>query len=82
VGNSTFASNRHLVRAGNEDFFLNAVDWLAKRDSLVSLRARSPEERRVSLSGGAQSALYWTTLGLLPALVGMLGAAVAWRRRK
>jgi calcium-translocating P-type ATPase len=82
VGNSAFAANRHLARAGNADFFLNAVDWLARRDSLVALRARPAEERRVSLSTGAQSALYWATLGLLPALVGLLGAAVAWKRRR
>jgi P-type Ca2+ transporter type 2C len=82
VGDSDFASNRHLFRVGNADFLLNAVDWLARREALIGLRTQSAETRKVSLSVGGQTALYWTSLGLLPGLVGVLGAAVAWRRRK
>jgi ABC-type uncharacterized transport system involved in gliding motility auxiliary subunit len=82
VGNADFATNRHIQRLGNSDFFLNAVDWLAKRESLIAIRGWSANEKVIALSAKEQSLLYWLSLGAVPGLVGLIGGAVAWRRRR
>ncbi len=81
VGDTDFATNAHLHRGANADLVLNSVDWLARREELIAVRALEPEVRRLSLSARDQTALYWMSLGAMPGLVGVLGAVVSWRRR-
>jgi ABC-type uncharacterized transport system involved in gliding motility auxiliary subunit len=81
IGDVDFATNAHLNKSGNADLVLNSVDWLARREELIAVRARVPESRRLSLAAADQTALYWMSVGALPGFVGLLGAVVAWRRR-
>ena len=57
------------------------MDWLARREELISVRAREPDVRRISLSSTGQGSLYWLSVGALPALVALLGGLVAFKRR-
>jgi len=82
VGDADFATNSHFHRLGNADFFLNGVDWLARREALIALRARPAEVRNITLTANARRAAFWTVLGVLPGCVAILGLTVAWRRRK
>ena len=50
IGDSDFASNRWLGIAGNRDLFLNAVNWLAQQENLISIRPKDPEDRRITLT--------------------------------
>ena len=81
IGDSDFASNGWLGVQGNRDLFLNTVSWLAQQESLISIRPRDPEDRRLALSAQAQR-----NVALL-AWLGIPGAIFAagiyeWTRRR
>ena len=81
IGDSDFASNAVVGIQGNRDLFLNTVNWLAQQENLISIRAREPEDRRLTLTAGAQRRVFWLSVLLLPAAI--LGAGVfTWLSRR
>jgi len=42
TGSSSWAANRFLRFNGNSDLALNAVNWLASDEDLISIRPRCP----------------------------------------
>ena len=82
VGDTDFATNAHIHRGANADFFVNAVDWLAKREELISVRSTPVQENRLNLSSRTQKGIFWILMGFMPGMLGLLGAFVAWRRRR
>jgi ABC-type uncharacterized transport system involved in gliding motility auxiliary subunit len=81
IGDSDFAANAYLGIQGNKDLFVNAVNWLAQQENLISIRPKDASDRRVTLTAGQHSGIFWLSLLLLPALA--LGAGVmTWARRK
>ena len=81
IGDSDFASNAVVGIQGNRDLFLNTVNWLARQESLISIRAREPEDRRLTLTAAAQRRVFWLSVLLLPAAI--LGVGVyTWLSRR
>ena len=81
VGDSDFASNNALAVGGNKDLFLNMANWLAQQENLISVRPRSPEDRRITLTAGQDRMIAWFTMVILPGLVFLAGIQTWWRRR-
>jgi len=81
VGDADFATNSWFDKLGNADFAVNCVDWLARHEQMITLRAREPGVAGITLSVGGRSALWWLVLGLIPGLAAALGGWVAWKRR-
>ncbi len=81
VGDSDFATNGWLEIPGNRDLFLNMVNWLAQQENLISVRARSPEDRRVTMTAGQDRMIFWFTIAILPGLIFLAGIQTWWRRR-
>src|SRR5512147_60518 len=81
VGDADFASNSLLGIQGNQDFFLNAVAWLAEDAELISIRPKEPENQAMFLSRQVQQNVAWLALAVLPGLFVVLGVATWWRRR-
>jgi ABC-type uncharacterized transport system involved in gliding motility auxiliary subunit len=81
IGNSQFAVNPYITQLRNGDLFYNAVDWLSADENLISIRAKSPTNRRVNLTAAQASALQWIDLILLPGLV-ILAGIMIWVRRR
>jgi ABC-type uncharacterized transport system involved in gliding motility auxiliary subunit len=81
VGDSDFAANSVAGMAGNRDMFLNMVNWLAQQENLISVRPRSPEDRRITLTAGQDRMIFWFTIAILPGLVFLAGIQTWWRRR-
>ena len=69
VGTSSWAANRFLEFNGNNDFALNAVNWLSSDEDLISIRPKQQEDRRI------------TSQFLLPLVVVIGGISVWWNRR-
>ena len=81
VGDSDFATNGVVGIPGNRDMFLNTVNWLAQQENLISIRAREPEDRRLTLTADAQRRLFWLSLLLVPGFV--FGTGIyTWARRR
>ena len=81
IGDSDFASNRWLGISGNRDLFLNSVNWLAQQENLISIRAKDPEDRRITLSADQDLGIFWITIFIIPGLILLLGIQAWWRRR-
>jgi ABC-type uncharacterized transport system involved in gliding motility auxiliary subunit len=81
IGDSDFAANAFVGTGGNRDLFLNTVNWLAQQENLISVRPRSPEDRRITLSAGHDRFIFWLTVLILPGLILVAGIHTWWRRR-
>ncbi len=84
VGNGIFASDDFLRRSPeNLGFALNAVDWLAQDEALMSIRSkdRSPPPLLFSSNGVRDTIKYFNLIGL-PLLIGLYGAVRLLRRRR
>ena len=81
IGNSTFAANPYLGQQKNGDLFYNTINWLAQDENLISIRPKSPTNRRITLTEGQASALRWLDLFILPGIVIFSGVYIWWKRR-
>ncbi len=81
IGDSDFASNQWVTLVRNGDLFYNIINWLAQDENLISIRPKSPENRRVTLTEAEQRALAWFSVVLLPGLVILTGIWILWKRR-
>lgn len=84
-GDSDFASNG-VLRAvqgavGNGELFLNAVNWLAEEESLLAIGPKEPEQRMMVLTQPTMRLILYSTAGLLPLAVLVIGGIVWWNRR-
>ena len=77
----TSPSNRWLGISGNRDLFLNTVNWLAQQENLISIRAKDPEDRRITLSADQDRRIFWITIFIIPGLILLMGIQAWWRRR-
>ena len=80
-GDSDFAANGSLGIQGNRDLVLNAVNWLAEQENLISIRPREPEDRRITLTADQQFRIQVASLFLIPGLIFGTGVFTWWRRR-
>jgi ABC-type uncharacterized transport system involved in gliding motility auxiliary subunit len=81
IGDSDFVANGYLGIQGNRDLLLNTVSWLAQQENLISIRARDPEDRRITLSAQSQRNITWFALLVVPAAIFGLGI-YNWTRRR
>jgi len=82
VGDSDFPVNAYFGMQGNGNLFLNMVSWLAQEEDLISIRPKSPEDRRIALSQSQQSMIRLLTVFVIPACVLIAGITVWTRRRR
>ena len=82
LGNSSFAANQSISpQVANLDLFMNAVNWLAEEEELISIRPKEPTDRRVFLTPMQNNLTLLTTLIVIPLAVFAAGIVVWWNRR-
>ncbi len=81
IGDSDFASNQWAGLQRNGDLFFNTINWLSQEEGLISIRPKSPQNRRVNLTEAQQKGLTWFSLALLPGIVILSGVYIWWKRR-
>lgn len=81
IGSSSWAANSFITFNGNRDLALNAINWLASDEDLISIRPKERDDRRITLTQAQMRWLRITSQFLLPLLVVLAGVSVWWRRR-
>ncbi len=83
LGDSDFANNHYHSILGNRDFFLNTINWLAEKSSLLSSRSQ-PRGGPVSmlfLTENESRLILWSAVILQPLLFLLVGIVVVLVRR-
>ena len=81
AGDSDFVANNAIGIQGNQDLFLNAVNWLAQQENLIAIRPRDAQDRRITLTADQQQWIMLLSLLVIPGLVFAAGGFTWWRRR-
>src|SRR3984957_13039538 len=68
IGDSDFAENQWVGQQHNGDLFFNPIDWLARDESLISIRPKTATNRRVTLTAAQATVLRWLDLFFLPGI--------------
>jgi ABC-type uncharacterized transport system involved in gliding motility auxiliary subunit len=82
VGTSNFPINSYFENQGNGNLFMNMISWLAQDEDLISIRPKSPEDRRIMMSQSQLSLLRLLVIFVLPGIVLIIGIAVVVNRRR
>lgn len=72
----------HLGKAGNRDFVLNAVNWLAQSENQITVRVKDPKIQPVTVPKQTQNWLYFIFCILIPVLSALTGLLIAYFRSK
>jgi ABC-type uncharacterized transport system involved in gliding motility auxiliary subunit len=81
VGDSDFVANAGLGVQGNRDLFLNTIGWLSQQENLISIRPKSPNDSRITLTATQQNNITLLSLLIIPAFIFGSGVYTWWRRR-
>jgi ABC-type uncharacterized transport system involved in gliding motility auxiliary subunit len=80
-GDTDFADNQNLSQVFNQDFFLNAADWLVGETATIAIRPRTLRASRVSLTPNQFNNVFVASVLMLPELLLIVGIVVWWERR-
>ena len=81
TGDSDFASNK-FMKAGNKDFLLNMLNWLAEENILISVRRKEPGLTPLLLTPVQGKIVFWLSVVIVPSLLLVAGLGVTARRRR
>ncbi|RMD81957.1 MAG: hypothetical protein D6815_10450 [Candidatus Dadabacteria bacterium] len=83
VGDSDLISNRFLAYLSNRDFLVNAVNWLARQEQLIGVRApaKTPGVNWLFVSQQDLAVIFWAAAVVEPGLFALVGVFLfVWRR--
>jgi ABC-type uncharacterized transport system involved in gliding motility auxiliary subunit len=80
-GDSDFVTNAYLNIPGNRDLFLNAINWLAQQENLISIRPRDPQNRGITMTNDLAQRIFLVSILVIPGLILAAGVQAWWRRR-
>ncbi|RME67444.1 MAG: hypothetical protein D6778_03255, partial [Nitrospirae bacterium] len=82
VGNAELADDDFIKAPENGKFLLNAVDYLAEDESLISIRSKQVKTRPIKkVSAGLEKVIRYATI-LLPPVIVVFGGMVIWGLRR
>jgi ABC-type uncharacterized transport system involved in gliding motility auxiliary subunit len=80
VGNAEFLKDEALTEAGL-DFALGGLNWMLNREELVGVAPKERKTFTLQLSEKQIGNIALTVMGLIPAIVAVLGIVQWWQRR-
>jgi len=81
IGDSDFATNRHIQNDNNSDFFLSSIEYLTSGTELISMDRKILQSRPFIVGPEVNTFITISSIGLLPLLLLVAGTLVWWRRR-
>ncbi len=82
VGDSTLASNEDINFAGNQNFLLNTVAWLAEQEDLIAIRPTGKQDLPISMTPNQQRLIAWIAILGTSQAVALVGLVVYVLRRR
>jgi ABC-type uncharacterized transport system involved in gliding motility auxiliary subunit len=82
IGDSDFASDQHFYNGNNADLFLNSINQLTQGTELISIDRKVLPFRRMIVGPEATRFIEYSSIGLLPLIVLVVGGIIWWRRRQ
>ena len=70
-----------LVSGGNQDFFLNTINWMCQQEDNISIHSKSLSYEYLTMDSSTSSMLTVLVVGILPAVYLGVGITI-WIRRK
>ncbi|MCE0523529.1 MAG: GldG family protein [Methylacidiphilales bacterium] len=81
VGSSKFLENDTAEPVG-ANFFTNSLDWLVKKNAVLDIAPKKPQEYGVSLNPISYRTVVWCSLFFIPGAALLLGIVTWFSRRK
>jgi ABC-type uncharacterized transport system involved in gliding motility auxiliary subunit len=81
VGSSTFLQNS-VADAVGVNFFTNSLDWLVKKEAVLDIAPKIPQEYGLALSPLQANTVFWTALIVVPGIALILAVFTWISRRK
>ncbi|MCK5528920.1 MAG: hypothetical protein KAI74_04500, partial [Kiritimatiellae bacterium] len=83
-GDSYFISNGALANGigGNIDIFMNSLNWLLERSSMLNIGPKVPGELRLEMSSTQLRNSYILVAIALPGIIALFGVVIVWIRRR
>lgn len=81
MGDSDFVNNTNINLAGNRDFFLNTVSWLAEEADLISIRKKPSGLTPIILTTTQGRFVFWFGVVIPPSLIAIAGIGFFLKRR-
>ncbi len=69
------------VSGGNQDFFLNCLNWMCDKEESISIHAKNMSYEYLTMNSAAASMLTMVMVGIIPVCYLGIGICI-WRRRK
>ncbi len=69
------------VSGGNQDLFLNALNWMCEQEDSISIHAKSLSTEYLTMSASAGNLLCILAIGVIPAVYLAIGIVIWIRRR-
>ncbi len=82
VGSSKFIENDNYDGATAANFFTNCIDWLVKKNAVLEISPKKPQEYGVSMNPISFRTLVWCALFFIPGTALLLGILTWLSRRK
>lgn len=80
-GDSDFVTNAYLGVQGNQDFFMNAVNWAAGEEDLLGITPKAWINKRVDLTPTRKAILIGSVVIVIPAIPLLIALVLALRQR-
>ena len=81
IGSSKFLANDAAETVGI-NFFTNSIDWLVKKDAVLDISPKKPQEYGISLSPMQMRTLLWCALIFIPGAALIHGHLFTWFSRR
>ncbi|MCI0340612.1 MAG: Gldg family protein [Planctomycetales bacterium] len=81
IGTSSLVADAGTPKTYELDLFVNAANWLARREALLGISAKDPTRVKFTMTGGQVKLVFWISVVLLPLGAFLLGGVVWLIRR-
>ena len=73
---------KDLYETVGANFFTNSIDWLVKKDAVLDIAPKKPQQYGISLNPISYRTVVWTAAVIIPAAALLMGIFTWLSRRK